>query len=182
MPTHQNGDLLLAFIFHNNGLSTTGPAGGTWSEVRTSVTISSNRWLSVWKRIANNEPSTYDWTLGAAVTGGWAVASYRPAHGTSAVAVETGQQNANSTTATAPTITPDGSPRTLVVAYVMASVSDIGVGGDPSGMTLRINRASSARCVVYDEPLSSASATGTRAATLASTSVNNGHSMILRGT
>lgn len=139
----QNGDLLVAVIYGNNGsLTLTLPSGFTNIPVRFTSGLGSNFYIAT--KIASSESGNYTFTWSSSATSAAGIMVYRNATTINCIGAVNAQE---STIYGTGSITPTFSG-TFIAAF--AANTAFGVVAEPSGMTLRENIGGTLRFRLYD--------------------------------
>lgn len=187
-PSAQPGDLLLTSIYSRNAVDSV-PSG--WTLVRSDIDTASAFTLYTYRKfVGSSEASTYTWSVTAQDNVGWTVAAFRNVDRGTPVDVSGGQANANSTSATAPSVTTVTADTVLVGVFAGDGASGVETAAvswtPPGGMTELVDQGESgaispkrAITCAY-EARSATGATGTRVATASEPVVNVGQLIALR--
>jgi hypothetical protein len=157
----QSGDFMLAYFFHHDNATLTGPSGWT---LLTSNSTNTNSAAVYYYTAGGSEPATYAFSSNDDANNGAAILTFRG--GTGAVNVFGAFSTANSTSVSIPSITPivDG----LNIAFIGAELNDQNVTAKPERFTELFQEGQTPRIAAYlDEYLASEGATGTASFTLA---------------
>jgi hypothetical protein len=163
----QSGDFMLAYFFHHApSVTLTGPSG--WTSL-TSNNASANSAAVFYYTAGGSEPATYSFSSDDNANNGAAILTFRG--GTGAVDVHGAFGTENSTTVTAPTITPtvDG----LNIVFIGAEISPQDVTAKPARFTeLFVDGTTPMIAAFSDEYLAASGATGNETFTLESSAGN----------
>jgi MSHA biogenesis protein MshQ len=209
-PGTVNNDVMIASILFSPCSAATGasctttitpPAG--WTQVNTSGgtntttdgdggTDGYGSRLHVYRKVANNELSSYNWTFGGVTSprkidavGG--IVSFSGVDTSNPIDVQAGQANSSDLTQKAPSITTTIANTMLVAAIGTRSSGSF--GSPSAGLEPRVNRASrptphatGLTLAMYNAPFPTASATNTRQAVLSGGTADTGmgHLLALR--
>lgn len=174
----QAGDILVAFIAFLGGSSITisgVPSGWTLLQRNnTGATGGDVGAASYWKLAGGSEPSTYTWTLSSAVNNTGCMMAFRGCNQANPIDASGGQNNASSTSVTAPGVTTTTDQDALAFFAGIAAVTTF---TPPSGMT----EASDTNNIELAYQLGIApGATGNKVATAGSAQINIGQLVALR--
>lgn len=159
-----SGHLMLATVGYTGSPTVTEPSG--WLPILTQAATGITQ--KVYYKIAGgSEPASYTWTFSPATNASASIATYSGAGFVVFIDTSSSQANSGTTSMSAPTVTPRTAADMLVFCGATANVR----ATPPAGMTERADAGvTAAGSYIADVLLSSGSATGTKTATLASSS------------
>lgn len=167
-----SGDLLFAAIASDDFNISSAPSG--WTLIRNTLSSYANRLLTYYKVAGGSEPADYTWTFSASTDLTGAVLAYTGLTSTP-LDVENVQENASSTSVTAPSITVTNNDSLLIFVGSTNEDNDATTYTPPSGMTERVDRFNTWTSMEVADQNVASGATGTRVATATNAHPNLGY-------
>lgn len=146
MPTHQTGDLLIAFAYRDGGTAITVPAG--WNTALAPTPINTNCAVIAWKYAASNAEVSGTWTNATNLI----IACYRGADLVDPIGAASAA-NFTSGVLSYPSLTLEEPSTSIVLCFVGSRVSTTAVETPPAGTINRVsytNTTAASKAALHD--------------------------------